>query len=349
MTIKRAAALLLAASLMAAAFVGCTFGENTGVAATYSGGEIPAGIYIYHQITALNEAALLTPDPAVDLLKQQIEGTDAEQWINERAVFYTKRFAAIEAECLRLGITADETALAPTLQAIDSAWESEGALLEEMGVSRSSVELAIRNNQKMQQLFLAYYGEGGEQEIPESQLLSYYSENYRRMLALVIPKYDETTYQPLSGDALAERQEEINDYLARAQAGEPLFSLIVEQDEAMHAGGAEHTHGELVEAEQEAVISRQNTTYPAEFIDRLFEGDALNTPELYEDESLALVFERRELLGENDSLGMLRDGLAAAIKGDAFDEELAGMADSIGFVLNDAAVKRFKVSRLSAA
>ena len=56
MNTKRFAALVLAAALAVCSVSGCTFGEKTRIAATYSGGEVPAGVYIAHQLTALNEA-----------------------------------------------------------------------------------------------------------------------------------------------------------------------------------------------------------------------------------------------------------------------------------------------------
>lgn len=341
MKIRRIAALLLAVSL-SALFAGCSSGENTKTAAVYNGGEIPAGVYIYYQITAYNEAAALAPDSKTDPLKQEIEGVPAEQWIANRAAFYTRRFAAVESECARLNIVADEVSLAAKMQSIDSAWESEGALLEKNGISRNSVNLAIINNQKLQQLFLVYYDEGGEKAVPESELLSYYRENYRRALVLVIPKYDESTYQALTGDALTERENEIKEYFSRAQSGESIFSLIVDRLEKT----GKSTDAEPVESDYEGVLSRQNTSYPADFITRLFEGAAMNTPELYEDDSLAFIFERRELMGDGSNFSSLRNTILATLKGEEYDESLAAMADSIGFSLNDAAVGRYQVSKL---
>lgn len=115
MNTKRFAALVLAAALAVCSVSGCTFGEKTRIAATYSGGEVPAGVYIAHQLTALNEAYYKVPDMSKNVLEQEIDGAKAADWINNRAAELTRTFVAVESEFDRLGLTLDpETAAAAT-------------------------------------------------------------------------------------------------------------------------------------------------------------------------------------------------------------------------------------------
>lgn len=326
------------------ALVGCSTGEKTRVAATYDGGEIPAGVYTYYVISAYNEAHYRVPDYTADVFKQEIDGVKSADWMVERAREQTRAFVAAEAECRRLDIALSDEAVAAVRQSIDQAWEADGAAMERNGVARSSIEAIALNAQKSQLLFRRYYGAGGEQEVPEAELLAYYQDNYRRALTLAIPKYENQAM--LTGEELTAREAEIDDYFKRARAGEPLFDLIVEYDEKQHAANGEHTHGPLVESQQESVIPKVSSSYATLFLDQLFGNEALNTVERYDNGDYEIIYERRELMGDGLHYASAKESIRQELKGEAFLAELAQKADALNLVFNDAVINTFHPTKL---
>lgn len=349
MSTKRFAALVMAAALAVCAVSGCTLGEKTRIAATYNGGEVPAGVYLYNQVSALNEAYYLVPDMSKDLLSQQIDGIGAEEWINNRAAELTRAYVAIESEFDRLGLTLDSGTAAAATQGLEQNWDSQKDQLEKAGIGYASVEASLLNAAKAELLFTAYYGEGGEFEVPEEEYRAFYEENFRRVLLLVFSK----TYDPVAGAAFDEegaaaQLEKIQSYFGRAQAGEDLYSLIVENDRELTLAldsGAEATYQAPTEASRTALIYRDDTSYPEALRDQLFAGDG-DGVETYEDDSYGILYQRLSLDGDDTLYESAKSSMLPLMKQDAFVSHLVSVADGMGFALNQDAVKQFTVKKL---
>ena len=90
-TKKSCAAVLCTAMALTAA--GCS--NTTGTALTIDGMDIRAGIYIYYQMDALNDAATLLAEeqPELDMYAEgfeitdyTVEGTPVEEWIKNKTI-----------------------------------------------------------------------------------------------------------------------------------------------------------------------------------------------------------------------------------------------------------------------
>lgn len=350
MNTKRFAALVLAVALAVCSLSGCTFGANTRTAATYNGGEIPAGIYIYNQMTALNEAYYQVPDMSKNVLSQEIDGVKATDWINNRAAELTRTYAAVESEFDRLGLTLDSGVAAAATQSLRQSWDNQKDQMEKAGIGYSSLEAVLLNSAKSQLLFSTYYGEGGEFAVTEEDYKAFYEENYRRVLMLVLSKkYDQATQDAFDEEGAAEQQKLIESCFERSKAGEPLIDLIVENDEAIHSAldsGDTHSHEPLTEENQIDVVYRENTNYPQALRDQIFASNTLNTPETYEDENYGVIFERRDLMADETAYQSARYSMLPLMKQAEYQEKLLAVADTLGFTLNQTAVKKFKVDNL---
>lgn len=347
MTIKKLASLALALGIAAVSLTGCVSGKETSVAATYNGGEIPAGIYIYYQKVALNEVYQKVENPYGDILTQEVDGTPVEQWVNNRAAELVKTYAAVATEAARLNITVDESTAASIKQSLNKNWGSQGEYMEKLGISLASAESVTLNSQLENQVFTAYYGENGEKAVPESELKNYFTENYRRSLMLVLSKKDTQTGADLDSGKFDEQKNLFEDYKARVQSGEPLFDVIVSEDERLRALSSDTSEREpLVESNLEDLIKKNNTSYPKDLLDQIFASTTLNTPEFYEDDNYFVIFELRDTLGDITKFNNKKQTLLSEYKGEEFRNEMIAMADSIGFSLNTTATGKFKVSKL---
>lgn len=346
MTIKKLAALGLALSMTAVSFTGC--GSKTPeVAATYQGGSIPAGVYILNQVNALNEAYQKVENPYGDLLSQEIDGVKTEQWINNRAVELIKTYAAVTSEAARLNIALDETTAASIKQSLNTTWGTQGEQMEQLGISLASAELVASNSQLADQVFMAYYDEGGEKAVPESELKTYFTDNYRRSLMLVLSKRDTSTGATLDSGKLDEQKALYEGYKARVQSGEPLFDIIVsENDRAKAAAGNTEQTAPLVESEQEILVNKNNTSYPQGLLDQIFSSTKQNAPEFYEDDNYYVIYELRDTLGDGTAFTNAKITLLSNLKGDEFRADMTALADTLDFKLNTATTGKYKVSKL---
>jgi hypothetical protein len=337
-------ALLLALVVLTGTLGGC-FGGNTRTAATYTGGEIPSGVYIYYLFTAYGEAYNLLEDKTKDVFDQQVEGVAASQWITERAQTYLKNFAGVEYEFAKRGLVIDENLELYIKQATDSIWASNQAILEPNGIARSSVEALTRHQQKLQALFEKMYGEGGEFAVSEDELLSYYENNYRRVLPMIIPKFDEDQVM-LSGDALTAREVQIQDYFKRAQSGEKLFDLILEYEKNENIKDTAAELPDYQETDLEMIVSRSSTDLPADFVAKVFEGDEQNVPVLFDEDSYSVIFERHDILADRSNFEASKPSILWTMKNSEFEDKFAGLAGSAGFAFNNASLKRYTPEKL---
>ncbi|MBQ2667499.1 MAG: hypothetical protein IJF56_02585 [Clostridia bacterium] len=173
---KRAAALLLAI-VLTFSLAGCYSSEMTW-AARMGDDELPIGAYIYFLSTAYNEAAGQM-DTDTKVLKSQIDGMDAGDWILDRANFYVNQYFWVEQEMDRLGLSLDEADYELALINTDNYWAYFGTLFEQYGIARTSFDVAYSQyNLKYLKIFEAMYGEGGEREIPAEDLMQQYISTY---------------------------------------------------------------------------------------------------------------------------------------------------------------------------
>lgn len=346
MTIKKLAALGVALGMAAVSLAGCG-SKQAEIAATYKDGAIPAGVYILNQINAVNEAYQKVKNPYGDILPQEIDGVRAEQWINNRTAELVKTYAAVASEAARLNITLDETVTASVKQSLNKTWGTEGEHMEKLGISLASAEAVANNAQLANEVFEASYGEGGEKAVPEAELKTYFTDNYRRTLMLVLSKRDTSTGATLDSGKLDEQKKLYDTYKARVQAGDPLFDVIVaENNRAKAAAGNTEETPPLVESEQEALVNKGNTSFPQALLDQLFTSDKQNTPEFYEDDNYYIIYELRDTLGDGTAFANAKATLLSAYKGDAFRSDMIALADTLNFKLNTAATDKFKVSKI---
>ena len=91
--LKKCTAMLLTGAI-ALSCAACS-GEDTAWIMRNGELEMPAGAYINSLIESYYEASSLVEDSEKDVLKQQIDGKDADEWIKEEALKATKQNMAV--------------------------------------------------------------------------------------------------------------------------------------------------------------------------------------------------------------------------------------------------------------
>ena len=177
MKMKKMAAALLAAAL---SFSLASCGGDTSW--THRSGEttVTSGMYVGLSIDALSAAASTEGyDSTKSPFDQDIEGADNVEWLQATASRFAREYLAIENEFAGRGLTLSEEDQANIDQQVDFYWNSfgMGSVYEEEGCSENSFSKLIAKSFKRSLLFVDIYGEGGEKEVPESELTAAFQED----------------------------------------------------------------------------------------------------------------------------------------------------------------------------
>ena len=96
MNLRKKCAAVLTAGALALSMAACS--SDTSWIMRKDPLEMPVGVYINNLIQSYYEATTLVEDAEQDVLSQQIEGQDAEDWIQQNAIDETKKAMAICSE-----------------------------------------------------------------------------------------------------------------------------------------------------------------------------------------------------------------------------------------------------------
>ena len=224
--------------------------------AEYNGIKMETGIYVVQMMGAYMEAASLVKDPQGDILKQDIEGKNAKEWIIDKTKQYMAENFAIVSKFKEKGLELKEDEVNYVNQISDQQWMYLGASYSQSGVTKDDLVAINTINMKASSLFENVYGKGGEKEVPETEIRPIYEKNYLKVSYLPVYKFaaDGT---PLEGDDLAKLKKMADDYYSRLKAGESMETLTAEYQAILEA--EQKALEEKAAAEQKAKEEAEKT------------------------------------------------------------------------------------------
>lgn len=195
-TKKSCAAVLCTAMALTAA--GCS--NTTGTALTIDGMDIRAGIYIYYQMDALNDAATLLAEeqPELDMYAEgfeitdyTVEGTPVEEWIKNKTIDYCKNYVAVNKMFDEYGLSLSAEETAEINSYVSGLWTEEnsyaqyiygvdiiGEYYENIGIGEQSYKDITTLDYKQNAVFEHIYGEGGTLAVPADEVDMQVALNY---------------------------------------------------------------------------------------------------------------------------------------------------------------------------
>ena len=217
-----------AAALAVCTAVTCaSCGENTANAMTVGDYDVRAGIYLYYATSAFGEAIQVlrdggekfedatTSDDYKKIMKDKsIDGLPADEWIQNKAEEHCATFVAIEKEFESLGLTLSGEQRAAADANVASSAGFYGEFFEKTGIGEQSLKDIILNSYKQDEVWKAYYGEGGKEGIEEKTLYDHYKDNHLRIKYIEMPLKDGEG-NLLKADGKEEIEKMAQDYLKR--------------------------------------------------------------------------------------------------------------------------------------
>ena len=187
MKLKKFTGLLLCAAL-ALSMVACKF-TTPAVVMTVEGEDIPAGLYLMYQYQAYSSAKSKLEDKSAKVLKSEIEGVKAEDWIHNETVASAKSYVWVEKAFAEAGLTFTEEEQASIDSQLDTIWANNEALLAANGIGRENYRRFYECEAKYEKL-LAEYQDGESDKITDAEAKKYMDETYSRIQTLVLPTTD---------------------------------------------------------------------------------------------------------------------------------------------------------------
>lgn len=341
---------LFLALLMALTLVSC--GGDSSYIATYKDEKIPAGVYLYQLVNATQSAYAKVEDSTKDVLKQTVDGENAALWIEKNAQKEMKRYLAVEQKFEELGLTLSSEAESAAVTQANTDWSNYGEWYEKNGISKDSLMKVYRNSAKKQQVFLAYYDEGGQKAVSDEELKTYFEENYVKVKYLGV-SYDTTKTGDELTAAKAEAQKTAEEYLARAKDGESMDALI--QDYSNQQKVANAAEGENVSIVDPAGVAEDTyatflskdggTSFGEQFAARMKDMNA-GGMEVVEGTSKYYVLAKYDVLEKEDDFASRRTSLLQKMKGDEYEAMLDEIAGGMNITLNEAALNRYTAKKI---
>ncbi len=225
---KRALAGILTACTVLTTCTAC--GENTAVAMTIDGTEIPAGIYLYYIASAYSDAMNVIEEKDSDAFTEcettqdvkkimkvsDIDDVHADVWIQNKAIEYCQSYVAVQKEFEALNLTLSGSDLASIDSAVATSYSYYGDFFNNNGIGEASVKKIMTLSYQQNAIYDAYYGEGGSEDIQDEDLKKYYTDNHLRAKYITMPLKDGEG-NLLKADGKKEIENMANDFLKRLE------------------------------------------------------------------------------------------------------------------------------------
>lgn len=276
--LKKYAALCLAL-VIAVGSAGCVLNQDKAyVAELEDGTKIPAGVYLTYMMDEYTYVLDEVDPEAKDPLKETLEdGTLVSAKIMAEAKQALSEHIAVEQKFKELGLElTDEDKQIIDLYAV-TYWEAYfSQIYEANNISQSSYYSVMENASKRNALFDAVYGEGGEQEVSESELQEKFYNDYTKVILVPLTfSTDEDAEAKAEADQKA--RDFIDKYYQMALGNRPFEEYVAPVEEEEETEGEEIAPEDTSSSEPEAPADGE--TDPVEPADEPTEETPEKAPE----------------------------------------------------------------------
>lgn len=193
---------------------------------------LPVGVYIYNMYMAYQEAYYKVNEnytnnlvgnstSSTKFLEQTIDEQPVLNWIQDKAMKNTKMIVSIDENMKELGIDFTDEEEAAARQTGDANWQKLGANLQNYGISRNSFDIATGiMSAKYDKLFDAIYGANGTEAVADSQIRTYFSENFIDYSYIKKDVLMGSSYQIVGSEVSEIEDEEVDDLLTETTQSE---------------------------------------------------------------------------------------------------------------------------------
>lgn len=319
------------ALLMAASLTAC--GGDTSWAYRSENATVTSGMYVGLSIQALNSAfAVDGYDSSKSPFKQDLEGKDGTQWIQDKAAELSREYLAVEEKFQEMGLSFTDEEESSFNNNVELYWTTlrMSSTYENEGCGKESFTKILRNSAKKNKIFEAVYGEGGEKEVPVDELKTIFTTDYAKGTYITVSLTD-SDGNALTGADLIAKKDEAQKLLDRINGGEDIEKVKAEYNDAD------------VSEDSSVVVSRSNENLST-VGSAIVKGKAGDTGMVTDDKYAYVYLVQDPLSGE--TFEKYRSTVLQNLKSDEYDELVAQWASGLSVETNSAAVKKHNPKHL---
>lgn len=324
-------AALTLVGILCFSLAGCigNFYEN---ACTIDGHVISSGLYLVAQYSAYTRAQNLAEDPETDVLKQDIEGEPARDWISRETEESLRKYVCVMRLCREKSITISSEGQS-NIDQLMQYWPYMEETYTKNGISQATMQRYTANEQLANQLFTALYDEGGELYTPEEDLKA----EYAAMTAHV--RFVSAPVNTLAGDdgsAAEDKTAEVtaltDQMVAELESGAKTLEDIAEQDLAKVyelLGRTYDAENALNNISTSYIDLFPDTydTYSEEFLSKLMTQSSGEFGS-YNMGSTIIVYQKIDAFTAEDDFESMRATVLSAVKEDEYENYLRGIYEA---------------------
>ena len=319
------------ALLMAASLTAC--GGDTSWAYRSENATVTSGMYVGLSIQALNSAfAVDGYDSSKSPFKQDLEGKDGTQWIQDKAAELSREYLAVEEKFQEMGLSFTDEEESSFNNNVELYWTTlrMSSTYEGEGCGKESFAKILRNSAKKNKIFETVYGEGGEKEVPVDELKTIFATDYAKGTYITVSLTD-SDGNALTGADLIAKKDEAQKLLDQINGGEDIEKVKAEYN------------GADVSEDSSVVVSRSNENLST-VGSAIVKGKAGDTGMVTDDKHAYVYLVQDPLSGE--TFEKYRSTVLQNLKSDEYDELVAQWASGLSVETNSAAVKKHNPKHL---
>ena len=185
--LKRLACAAVSVAMTATMLTGCNNGRYV---MSYGKTDVNAGIYIYNIVSEmLNQQYMLYyKGSSGGVMDEKVNGKEMAVYLEENAMKKTKEYCAVTEKFKELDMELSDDDMKTVSSSATNAYNQQKDMYEELGISKESIKLMLKESKMKEKLFDYYYGKDGKQAPSDSDIEKYINENYVRFKSLSISK-----------------------------------------------------------------------------------------------------------------------------------------------------------------
>ncbi|GEM_PF-3938885 len=319
---------------------------NPMIVGTGDGIEIPAGIYLYYQLVAADNAMVYGDSYVSDLktvYEMQIEDVSGRQWIARETVDGLREYIFLEEEFDRLGIEITDDEQLNFTYMIYSNWNSNSSVFTRNGIGYESYTKAAMNSYKKSMILEALYiDDGAEFKVPDNKIADEYDRLYCTATVMELPM-SYSAYNELGVDGIAELRADTEKMVAALKSGksyeeafnqyaDPLFEL------ARHEKAEFHQY-----IDTDLTLKQGTTDLDSRVVNALFELEP-GEFDYFLDYTHIYIFGRET--NDADAWQEHTYEMVESLVSDEFNDYIEGGKDSVNLNLDQKAVSYYSLDKV---
>lgn len=189
--LKRLACAAVSVAMAASMLTGC---DNGRYIMKYGDTDVNSGIYIYNIVSEMlnQQYTLYYKGSSNGVMDEKVDGKEMAVYLEENAMKKTKEYCAVTEKFKELGLELSDDDVKSAAASATNAYNAQKDMYEEMGISKESIKLMLKETKMKEKLFDYYYGSEGKEKPSDEDIEKYVNDNYLRFKSITISKSTKT-------------------------------------------------------------------------------------------------------------------------------------------------------------